>query len=228
MRTWSGRKPGSTARIFWKLRRNAPEAVNSTNATAISETTRAERSQEWLEAPVPVPAPSFSPCDGLVRRAAKAGARLQRMPVATASRRAKVTTFASIEIELTRGMESGRRCKAVRIIVAARARPSRPPGRLSRRLSKIDSRIMVLEPAPRARRRAYSRRRRMARTSSRPATLTQASRSTTETAINRVRSTGRTSPTASSRSGVTSPRMWMADMVAGKLLAEICATRLAS
>src|SRR5882724_5874699 len=109
MSTWSGRKPGSTERIFWKLRRNAPETVSKTNAAAISETTRAERSQEWLDVPVPVPAPSFRPCEGLVRRAAKAGARLHKIPVATASRKAKFTTFASIEIELTRGMESGRR-----------------------------------------------------------------------------------------------------------------------
>ena len=44
-RTWSGRKPGSTARIFWKLRMNAPEVVTSTRAIAISATTRADRSR---------------------------------------------------------------------------------------------------------------------------------------------------------------------------------------
>src|ERR1700678_1487125 len=83
-------------------------------AMAISETTRAERSQVWLRALLPVWAPSLRLSIGLVRSAAKAGARLQRAPVAKARRRANVTTLPSMDMESMRGIDSGKRCKVVR------------------------------------------------------------------------------------------------------------------
>src|SRR5271156_6530540 len=94
-------------------------------AMAISETTRAERSQVWLAAPLPVWAPSLRLSIKLVRRAAKAGARLQRAPVANARSRANVTTLPSMDMESMRGIDSGKRCKVVRIAAAAKARPNR-------------------------------------------------------------------------------------------------------
>jgi hypothetical protein len=59
---------------------------------AISETTRVERSQVWLEAPVPVLTPSLRLSVRLVRKAANAGARLHSAPVAKASSRANAAT----------------------------------------------------------------------------------------------------------------------------------------
>jgi len=47
-------KPGLTALMFWKLRRNAPDIVSSTSAMAISETIRIERSHAWRKPPVVV------------------------------------------------------------------------------------------------------------------------------------------------------------------------------
>src|SRR5690348_10505942 len=138
---------------------------------AISETTRAERNQAWLEAPVAVRTPSLRFSMGSVRKAAKAGARLHRTPVSRARRRAKTVTLASTAMASTRGMESGRRYKAARMAAAAKPRPSRPPAKLSSRPSRTAWRRITPERAPRARRTAYSRRRRMARTSSRPATF---------------------------------------------------------
>src|SRR5215472_7875265 len=102
---------------------------------AISETKRAERSQEWLADPVADEMPSLRLSMRLVRKAAKAGARLHRAPLAKARRRAKAVTDASSEIELMRGIDSGSRCNAVRMTVAANARPSTPPAMLSRRPS---------------------------------------------------------------------------------------------
>src|SRR5208282_3653606 len=99
--------------------------VSSIRAMAISETTRDERSQVWLEAPVTVRTPSFRLSIKLVRKAANAGARLQAAPVARARRRANVATVASMEMESTRGMDSGNKCNAVRMAAAANAKPSR-------------------------------------------------------------------------------------------------------
>ena len=53
-----GTEPGSTASILWKLRSNAPETVSNISAIAISEMTRVERSQAWLNAALPVGAPA--------------------------------------------------------------------------------------------------------------------------------------------------------------------------
>ena len=64
--------------------------------------------------------------------------------------------------------------------------------------------------APSASRTAMSRRRRIERTSMRPATLKHATSRTIATARNNVRSTGRISAMKKSRSGVTSPRICMA------------------
>ncbi|PYX74646.1 MAG: hypothetical protein DMG78_06350, partial [Acidobacteria bacterium] len=70
-----------TARICWKLLRNAPDTMSSTNAIAISDTTNPDRNHVWLDAPVPVRVTSFKLSVKFVRNAAKAGARLQRAPV---------------------------------------------------------------------------------------------------------------------------------------------------
>src|SRR5215472_8184730 len=102
---------------------------------AISETTRAERSQEWLADPVADEMPSLRLSMRLVRKAAKAGATLHNAPLAKARRMAKVARGAFNEIELMRGMDSGSRCNAVRTTVAANVRPSTPPATLSRRPS---------------------------------------------------------------------------------------------
>ena len=177
---------------------------------------------------MPVRKPSFRLSVKFVRKAAKAGARLESAPVAKARRNAKVVTDASTEIESTRGIDSGRRFRAVRIAIAAKARPSSPPATLSSKPSKIDSRRITPERAPRASRTAYSRRRRMARTSSKPATLTQAISKTTATARNSVRNNGRTSATSDSSSGTTSPRIGIADWAAGRLRMICLATRSAS
>ena len=97
------------------------------SAIAISEMTRVERSQAWLNAALPLGAPGLRLSVRLVRKAAKAGARLHRAPVARARNRAKATTPVSMEMESTRGIDSGKRCTATRIAAAANARPSRPP-----------------------------------------------------------------------------------------------------
>ncbi len=167
-------------------------------------------------APVPVRVLSFKLSVRFVRKAAKAGARLQKAPVASARNRAKAATVASMVIESTRGMESGSRLSAVRITTAANANPTTPPARLISNPSQTDSRTIAPERAPRASRTAYSRRRRMARTKSSPAVLTHAMSNTTETARNNVRSNGRTSSTSNSLSSATSPLMWIAAMLAGK------------
>jgi len=226
--TWSGLNPGSTSRIFWKLRRKAPDKLKSTKATAISETTRLERSQEWLSELVADETPSLRLSIKLVRKAAKAGATLQHAPLAKARRRAKTATVGSSEIELRRGMDSGKRRNAVRRTSAAHARPSTPPVKLSRRPSHTASCTIAPEPAPRARRTAYSRRRRMARTNSMAETFTQAISKTMATANNKVRSSDWTSRTMYSRNGVTSPLMRILDMLAGKSRMICRATRSAS
>ena len=61
-----------------------------------------------------------------------------------------MTTIASIEMESTRGMDSGSRCKAVRMATAANARPNSPPARLSSRPSQYDSRMITLAPRPKS------------------------------------------------------------------------------
>src|SRR2546429_155778 len=115
---------------------------------AISETTRAERSHVWLVLPLPTCAPSLRLSIRFVRKAAKAGARLHRTPVATATRRAKLATIGFTETELMRGMDSGTKCKVVWMAIAADARPSRPPATLNSRPSTTDSRMILLELAP--------------------------------------------------------------------------------
>jgi len=60
-----------------------------------------------------------------------------------------------MEMESMRGIDSGRRPKAVRMAVAANAKPSKPPVTLSNTPSQTASRMMTLERAPRARRTAY-------------------------------------------------------------------------
>src|SRR5215469_10090269 len=94
----------------------------------------------------------------LVRKATKAGARLQRTPVATDKTRANAAMLGFIETESMRGRESGIRCKVLRIAIAANAKPSRPPAVLRRSPSTRDSRMMRLALAPIATRTAYSRR----------------------------------------------------------------------
>src|SRR5882724_9124922 len=116
IRAWSPRKPGSTCCIFCKLRRKTPERVSSTSAMATSETTNAERNHVWLALP-PICAPSLRLSIKLIREAAKAGARLQRTPAATATTSANPATMGFIETESMRGMESGIRCKVVRIAI---------------------------------------------------------------------------------------------------------------
>ncbi len=156
---------------------------------------------------MPIGEPSLRLSIRLVRKAANAGARLHRAPVAKATRSANEATVAFMEIESMRGMDSGRRCKAVRIAVVANARPSSPPDTLSSRPSQTASRMTTLERAPRASRTAHSRRRRIARTKSRLEALTQAISKTMATAKNRLLSKGRTSATTCSRSSSTSPRI---------------------
>ncbi len=124
---------------------------------ATSETTNAERNHVWLALP-PICAPSLRLSIKLIRKAAKAGARLQRTPAATATTSANAATMGFIETESMRGMESGIRRKVVRIAIAANIRPSRPPAMLSRSPSIKDSRMIRLELAPIATRTAYSRR----------------------------------------------------------------------
>ena len=206
----------------------APATVSNTSATAISATTSADRSRAWLDAPLPVREPSFRLSVKLVRIAANAGARLHRTPVATASTSANPITIASIEIDSTRGIDSGSKRKVIRIAAAAKPRPSKPPATLSTNPSHTDSRRIAAARAPSASRTAYSRLRRMARTSSSPATLTHAISSTIATARNSVRSKGRTSATAVSNSGVTSPWMWIAVMFGGNSRITCFATRSAS
>ena len=195
---------------------------------AISATTSAERSQVWLRALLPVWAPSLRLSIKLVRRAAKAGARLQTAPVANARSRAKVTTLPSMDMESMRGIDSGSSCKVTRIAAAANARPITLETTLNSKPSAADSRTMTVERAPRASRTAYSRRRRIALTRSRPATFKHASKRTIATAKNRVRSNGRTSATAYSRSGLMSPWMWIADIEGGKSRIACLATRSTS
>ncbi len=195
---------------------------------AISDTTSAERNQVWLDEPTPLRSPSLRLSSRFVRNAANAGAKLQSEPVSKARSRAKPATNALIEMESMRGIDSGRRRNAVRTATAANAKPSNPPAALSSRPSNTDPRIIAMEPAPRASRTAYSWRRRMARTSSSPATFTQAISRTMETAMNRARNNGCTSPTALSRSSDTSPRMWIAAILAGKFRMISWATRSAS
>src|SRR5580765_2666061 len=205
--TWSARKPGSTARILWKLRKKAMEAVTSTKATAISPTTRIDRSQVWLAVPEALGPATLRLSIGLARKAPNAGARLQTRPVATDKTSAKAATPASMAMESTRGIDSGSKCKVIRITMAASARPNSPPPTPSSKPSATHSRTTALELAPNARRKEYSRLRRMARTNNRPATFAQAANRTTDTASERMRSIGRTSPTPYSNSGITSPRM---------------------
>src|SRR6516165_9921748 len=128
---------------------------------ATSETTREERSQLWL-ALLAACAPSLRLSTKLVRKAAKAGAKLHRTPLPTAIKSAKLATNGFTETELMRGMESGTNCKAVRMAIAANAKPSRPPATLSKTPSIADSQIILVELAPIAARTAYSRRRRIA------------------------------------------------------------------
>src|SRR5215469_11290188 len=125
---------------------------------ATSETTRKERNQLWLVLLLAACAPSLRLSTKLVRKAAKAGARLQRTPLATATRKAKLATTRFTETESMRGIESGTRRKEVRMAIAANPKPSRPPATLNSMPSTADSQMILVELAPIATRTAYSRR----------------------------------------------------------------------
>ena len=186
------------SRKYW-----LPQASGSC-ATASSATTRAARSRACPPPPVPVRPPSFSASFTPVRPAATAGANPHTSPVNTASPSAKTTTFPSRPMELTRGRVSGRKLIPTRSATQARASPMRPPQVLSSNASTSDWRRTATPLAPRARRTAISRRRRITRTSSSPARLAQAMNRTTVTAKKSVLTSGRACATVASSRRSTS------------------------
>ena len=165
--------------------------MSKTRANASSATTSAERRRPCPTPAVPVRPPSLSASFTPVREAAKAGIRPQSRPVNTASESAKPATAQSTPMELMRGSVSGSKLTPTRRAAHARAKPSRPPPTLSNRDSRSDWRRIAAPVAPRARRTAISRRRRMTRTRSSPARLAQAMNRTTATARKSVRTRGR-------------------------------------
>ena len=202
--TCSGRYPRSTSRIFSKLRSSSPEADSRTSAMAISATTSVERRRACPPPAVPLRPPSFSCAFTLVRSAANAGASPHTNP--SPPRAAAQIPPLPVQPDLVdraAGSPAAGSCPRAAPPPPV-ASPSTPPLTLNTRLSRIVCRSSAAARAPSASRTAISRCLRMARTSIRPARLAHAISSTTATARNSVRSSGRACSTVSSCSGRTS------------------------
>ena len=150
-------------------------------AKAISETTRTARVRKTARTEPPRLV-SLRVSRRSMLHVWRAGASPNRIPATNATRAVKPSTHRSMEMALLRGrlVPASRTKRGT--AAQARISPRTPPATATRMLSVNSWRIMSARRAPRAIQTAISRRRPVARTSRRLATLAQAIRSTTPTA----------------------------------------------
>ena len=137
------------------------------------------------------PCPAFRARVRSPRDHARAGAVPESRPAAADRPAVNASTTPSRATSARRGMLLGIRAGAARTIAAATAQPTTPPATLRSTLSVSNCRTTRPRPAPSAPRMASSRRRAMPRARSRPATLAQASSSTSPVAAASMASAGR-------------------------------------
>ena len=185
------------------MSRAAP--TSSTTAREISLTASRVRALFWRK-PVPErPPDSLSVALRSGREVCSAGMRPNRRPVSSATRMVNARTRQSMPTSEpsapTRGRLAVLTLSRARIPTTPATEPTAAPARESSTLSVSSCRTMRARPAPMATRMAISRRRPMARASSRLATLAQAISSTRLTAPTSTSSEERTSLTRASRMG---------------------------
>ena len=200
--TFSGWKPGSTARKRRKLLSIKPAPASKTSASAISDNTRAQRRASWR--PVKVrpawPSDSRSP----LRVAWKAGARPNTIPVINEMPNVNASTQPSIRIISMRAIfPAGAKAIKAGTPQTASKTPDAPPARATSALSVSNCRISRQRPAPRAARTAISSCLPDARARSRLATFAHAISSTNPTAPAKITSDARMLATKSSFRGRT-------------------------
>ena len=138
------------------------------------------------------------------RRARRSGSTLTNSAQNTVIPSANSRTGASIPTSSSRGSDSAVPVlSTTRMAAAARSTPAPPPRTLSSTDSLSVSATIPMKPEPSAARTASSICARSARTSSSPATLVHAARSTSSTLPNTNQSRCETGPTIESRSGCT-------------------------
>jgi hypothetical protein len=187
-----------------KLRSISPAPISRTNASAISQTTRAFRTRcDWRPA-VPLRPPSFRLSLTSPRENRQAGRSPDSIPVTIDNTPVKSSARMSTPSSLWRGMDPGGRTAFNTVTSAyASARPMAPPVEARSPLSVIACLMSCHRVAPSARRTAISRVLPDARASNRLAMLAHAIKSTKLTVPNNTRSILRMSPTTRSRKPTT-------------------------
>ena len=183
------------------------DPIRRTSASATSATTSTDRTLFCLK-PVPDRPPlSLSAMFRSVRDPCSAGIRPNRRPVAsettTVNASTRQSTPTSDPFSPRRGIPAVLMDNRARIPATPSTMPSAPPATDSRTLSVSSCLMIRPRPAPIAERIAISRRRAVARTSSRFATLAQAMSRTKTTATLMTSRIGRTLLTNASRNGAT-------------------------
>ena len=170
--------PHSDRSSAWKLRTVRPAANNSSEASAISETTSAMRMRRLTPAGARPPSfrATFTSCPARFQ----AGSRPNTTPVTTESASVNISTRGSSRMWLrpTNATPSGVSWRSAAIAHHATNSPAAPPARPSTTDSVSICPAIRVRPAPTALRTATSRRRFAAFASSRLATFTHAISST--------------------------------------------------
>ena len=185
-------KPGSHWRSRPKVLVRRPAPTRRMRASAISATTSEERSRVSRELPWRRP---LSVVPRSIFDACRAGANPKSRAVATDSSTVKSATRPSIATSSSRGMLPGAISTNALVAHDASSRPRNPPMRARTRLSVRSWRTRRPPPAPSDERTANSGARRVARTSSRPATLAQAMSRTNAVVAMKIHSVARAGPT---------------------------------
>jgi hypothetical protein len=203
VRTLRGSSPRSTFETRMKLDKNRPAPIVSTTASAISETTSADRSRVPPAVALRLPSRSRPGLPG--RESCRAGANPNSSPVTTdesAVTPSTLTSSATVEI---RGSDSGSEFRSTSIPQLAISSPTSVPAVASSRLSTSRPRAIRHRLAPSAARVWISRPRALARASIRLATFTHAISRTAATAPSSRSIHARTLPTVASCSDRTAP-----------------------
>ncbi len=173
--------PASTCSKFPRVRTNRPVLTRSTSDSAIWTTISVWLSRERPPAPS-VRAPPWNCVARSTRVARSAGARPNSSAVVTVTAMVKPRTRASSGMSSTTAvLPNGLRASSNPRLHQAMAVPSAAPPKASRRDSAKSCLTMRPGLAPSASRKAMSRRRAVARASSRFATLAQAAANTRPT-----------------------------------------------
>src|ERR1017187_3616049 len=164
VKTFSAWKPGSTARIWAKLRNNKPDPTNSSAATAIWETPNALRGRLRAE-PLGCDQPSFNVSLRPDIEICSAGARPNKAPESREANTRNASTRQSMAKLSGRGMDGGHARRSKSEPHSASRKPAIPPSDESNRLSARVWEVRRPRLAPNAARTANSLARAEARAS---------------------------------------------------------------